>query len=133
MDAKLVVPFETIDLLRQLAKKLHRQGDISDALTLAAAVADVVQTSGAPAFYADTFFGGCPSCGDCEEVLAIDGKRYGACHEHRVYWCIGRDFLTWAVTQVGVRGRIHVYSLHIVKHRQWKRSPRMLVLVAALP
>jgi hypothetical protein len=93
MDAKLVVPFETIDLLRQLAKKLHRQGDIPDALTLAAAITDVVQASGVPSFYADSFFGSCPSCGDCEEVLTIDRKRYAACHEHRVYWYIGTDFL----------------------------------------
>jgi hypothetical protein len=93
MDMKLVVPFETIDLLRQLAKKLHGQGDIRDALTLASAITDVVQVSGVPAFYADIFFGSCPSCGDCEEVLTIDNKRYGACHEHRVYWYLGTDFL----------------------------------------
>jgi hypothetical protein len=93
MDAKLVVPYETIDLLRQLAKKLHKQGDIPDALTLAAAVADVVQTSGAPSFYADIFFGSCPLCGDCEAVLTIDRKRYAVCQEHHMYWYIGRDFL----------------------------------------
>jgi hypothetical protein len=93
MDTESVVPFETIELLRRLAEKLHNLGAVSDALTLAAAIADVVQATRTPAFYAETFFGACPSCGDCEEVLAIDNKRYSVCHEHRVYWYIGTDRL----------------------------------------
>jgi hypothetical protein len=93
MDTTIVIPFETIALLRRLAENLHKQGDTSQAFTLAVAIADVVQTTSTPAFYAATFLGGCPCCGDCEEVFTLDSKRYSVCHEHRRYWYIGRDYL----------------------------------------
>jgi hypothetical protein len=95
MDTKPVVPFETIALLRQLAQKLHKQGETCDALILASAIEDVVHATNTPTFYADTFWGSCPCCGDCEEVLVIDRKSYAVCHEHRMYWYIGTDYLSY--------------------------------------
>jgi hypothetical protein len=94
MDMKPVVRYETIELLRQLAKKLHQQGDTVDALTLASVIEDVVQATYTPAFYAATFLGSCPCCGACEEMLAVDHKCYGVCHEHRMYWYLGPDHLS---------------------------------------
>lgn len=88
-----MIHFATIELLRSLAQRLYNQGAIADAQTVAAAITEVVQATGDAAFYADTFFGGCPCCGDCEEVLNIGGKRYAVCHEHRLYWYIGACFL----------------------------------------
>lgn len=89
MDTKPNIHFATVEVLRSLAHKLYRQGAIGDAQTLAIAITEVVQATGDPGFYADTFLGGCPHCGDSEEVLQLGRKRYAVCHEHRVYWYIG--------------------------------------------
>jgi hypothetical protein len=94
MNVKLAIPFETVESMRRLAHKLYQLGKSDDAYALAGAIADVVQATGAAAFYATATFGACPTCGDCEAVLSIGCKRYGVCHEHRLYWYIGADYLT---------------------------------------
>jgi hypothetical protein len=88
-----IIPFETIARLRGLALKLHEKGEVKDTQLLASMVHDLVQATGRPGFYVETFFGSCPSCGDSEELLNLDRKRYAVCHEHRNYWYLGRDFL----------------------------------------
>jgi hypothetical protein len=90
---KAIVPFSSIEWLRQLAQKLHQRGDTGDAQALACAIAGIVLATGAASFYGNTFLGGCPACGDCEEVLRIGQKGYAVCHEHRAYWYIGVDRL----------------------------------------
>jgi len=93
METRPIIPFGTIAILRKLAGKLHKRGEADDAQVLAAAIADVVQATGTTAFYANTPVGGCPNCGDCEEVLTINNRQYAVCHEHRLYWFIGTDHL----------------------------------------
>jgi len=94
MDTPPIIPFEAIDLLRRLALKLHGRGEVKDTQVLASVILDLVQATGRPAFYAETFFGNCPCCGDNEEVLNLDHKRYAVCHEHRSYWHLGTNYLS---------------------------------------
>jgi hypothetical protein len=102
-SAKAIVPFSSVALLRRLAQKLHQRGETGDAQDLACAIAGIVLATGAVSFYGNTFFGGCPACGDCEEVLRIGPKRYGACHEHRVYWRLGMDHISAPPDEKNVR------------------------------
>lgn len=79
--------------MRKLAEALHTRGEINDAYALASAIADIVQATGAPGFYASAPFGVCPFCGDHEAVIVVAGKQYAVCHEHHIYWYIGADYL----------------------------------------
>lgn len=79
--------------MRKLAETLYTRGEISDAYSLASAIADIVQATGASGFYATAPFGVCPFCGDYEAVIAVVGKQYAVCHEHHIYWYIGADYL----------------------------------------
>ncbi|CAN5762866.1 hypothetical protein BH10CHL1_BH10CHL1_46660 [soil metagenome] len=79
--------------MRKLAETLYAKNEASEAYTLAAIIADVVEATGKPEFYGATQVGACPFCGDCEELLCSAGKNYAVCHEHRVYWYIGADYL----------------------------------------
>ncbi len=75
--------------MRKLAETLYEKDEISVAYALAAAIADVVQATGKPDFYAAMPYGVCPHCGDYEELLRVGNKRYAICHEHRLFWYIG--------------------------------------------
>ena len=89
-----MIPFEVIDRMRRLAATLYEKSEINEAYSLAAAIADVVQATGNPAFYAAIPYGVCPFCGDYDELIWVDCKNYAVCHEHHVYWYIGRDDLS---------------------------------------
>ncbi len=88
-----IVPAETIGQMRKIADAFYAEGATGAAYLPASVVMQLVQATGKPGFYADTPFGVCPSCGDYEEVMKIANKNYGVCHEHRVYWYIGRSYL----------------------------------------
>ncbi|MCX6050589.1 MAG: hypothetical protein NT075_36325 [Chloroflexi bacterium] len=77
-----------------MAATLYEKGEIIDAYTLAASIADIVQAIDKPEFYGATEMGVCPFCGDCEELICSAGKKYALCHEHRIYWYIGADYLS---------------------------------------
>ncbi|HMN31616.1 MAG TPA: hypothetical protein PKE45_25940 [Caldilineaceae bacterium] len=94
MPTKSVIHFATVELLRQRAHQLYLRGELASAQHLAALISDLVKSSGSPPLYADTFWGSCPFCGDSEEVLSIGAKRYAFCHEHRLYWFLGTNFLS---------------------------------------
>jgi len=88
-----IVPAETIRQLRRMADAFYQVGAIDAAYLLATMVMRLIQATGKPSFYADTPLGVCPFCGDHEEILKVDDKNYGVCHEHHVYWYLGRNFL----------------------------------------
>jgi hypothetical protein len=102
-----MIPFEVIDRLRRLAETLYKKDESNEASSLASAIADVVQATGKPAFYADTPFGVCPFCGNYDEVLPIDRKNHAVCHEHHVYWYIGTDHLAWLndTSEISIQNR----------------------------
>ncbi len=88
-----VVPPARIMQMRSMAEAFYQEGAPNAAFMLAAIILQVVQATGKPDFYANTPYGVCPDCGDYEEILYLDDKTYGVCHEHRVYWYLGRVFL----------------------------------------
>lgn|GEM_PF-1360830 len=88
-----IVPAEVIGQMRRIAGVFYEEGATGTAYLLASIVMGLVQATGRASFYADTPFGVCPFCGEYEELLKVDDKNYGVCHEHRVYWYLGRSYL----------------------------------------
>lgn len=89
----VIIPAETIQQMRRVAEAFHEEGYTRSAASLATLILNLVQSTGKPSFYADTPNGVCPYCGDHEEILYQNNKSYGVCHEHRLYWYLGRCFL----------------------------------------
>lgn len=105
-----IVPAEIIRQLRSMADASYQAGAMDAAYLLATVVMRLIQATSKPSFYADTPFGVCPFCGEYEEILKVDAKTYAVCHEHRIYWYIGRSYLPVPTTDEQV-----VYRLNLLR------------------
>jgi len=89
-----VTPYETIRQMREEADSLYRRNLTHDSYLLAMLIQNIVKHANDNHFYAERPFGVCPFCGECEETVSLSNKSYGVCHEHRIYWYIGRRYIS---------------------------------------
>jgi hypothetical protein len=66
------------------------------------------------------FWGGCPHCHICDNIVTVNHNDYGVCNEHRVFWYFGTNlFSDWRDEPPGT-SQGHVSRLeHYDKVEPW--------------